>query len=73
MNSLLIAARGNLANKPEVDIFAYNRKVNGYKLSTYQALVNLSYAFDGHSGLPLLRTMLYANLAPKTSAPPGGQ
>jgi hypothetical protein len=72
-NSLLIAARGNLAIKPEVDIFAYSSKVNGYKMVTYQALLNLSYAFDWHSGLPLLRTMVYANPAPKASAPPGGR
>jgi hypothetical protein len=72
-NSLLIAARGNLSIKPEFDIFAYSSKVNGYRMVTYQALVNLSYAFDWHSGLPLLRTMLYANPAPKTSSPPGGK
>jgi hypothetical protein len=72
-NSLLIAARGNLSIKPEVDIFAYSGKVNGFKMITYQAMLNLSYAFDWHSGLPLLRTMVYANPGPKTSAPPGGR
>jgi hypothetical protein len=72
-NSLLIAVRGNLAIKPELDIFAYSGKVNGYKIVTYQALLNLSYAFDWHSGLPLGQTMIYANPAPKTQSPPGGR
>jgi hypothetical protein len=35
--------------------------------------VNLSYAFDWHSGLPLLKTMLYANPPPATSLPAGGR
>ena len=72
-NSLLIAARGNLSIKPEFDIFAYEGKVNAYKIHTFRALLNLSYSFDWHSGLPLGRTMLYANPAPKTSTPAGGR
>ena len=72
-NSLIIAARGNLSIKPEVDIFFYDGKVNGYKIHTYQAAINLSYAFDWHSGLPLWRTMLYANPAPKTAMPASGR
>jgi hypothetical protein len=72
-NALLIAARGNLSIKPEFDIFVYDGKVNGYKIHTYQAMLNLSYAFDWHSGLPLGKAMLYANPAPKTSMPPDGR
>ncbi len=72
-NSLIIAARGNLSIKPEFDIFLYDGKVNGYKIHTFQAMVNLSYAFDWHSGLSLWRTMLYANPAPTTRMPPGGR
>ncbi len=72
-NSLLIAARGNLSIKPEFDLFLYDGKVNGYKIHTYQAMINLSYAFDWHSGLPLFKTMLYANPPPRTSLPAGGR
>lgn len=72
-NSLVIAARGNLSIKPEFDLFVYDGKVNGYKIHTYQAMLNMSYAFDWHSGLPVGKTMLYANPAPKTSTGSGGR
>ena len=72
-SSLLIAARGNLAIKPEFDVFVYDGKVNGYKIHTYQASLNLSYSFDWHSGLPLWKTMLYANPPTQDNSPTGGR
>jgi hypothetical protein len=72
-NSLIIAARGNLSIKPEFDLFLYDAKVTGYKMHTYQTMLNLSYAFDWHSGLPVGKTMLYTNPAPKTSTGSGGR
>lgn len=72
-NSLIIATRGNLSIKPEFDLFLYDGKVNGYKIHTYQAVLNLSYAFDWHSGLPIGKTLLYANPIPKTNTGSGGR
>ena len=72
-NSLVIAAIGNLSVKPEFDLFAFKARSTGYTIVTRQLTLNLSYAFDWHSGLPWWRTLKYANPAPTTSTPSGGK
>lgn len=58
-NSVSVQVIGNLALKPEIDLFLYENKIDRHHYWEYQTLMSLDYTLDWYRGNGWLNALRY--------------